>query len=135
MHMYVYNKYTCLQTCTCCQCYLFNSLERALRASPQTFSSQTLNTCLEDGVRWSGGLGRAHPLPGCCFQCECWKQAAASVLGCCVSLETDGVCAPLGGDPQTNGAPSQTPMFYTGQAGGSHTPEEDTASSLGGKLR
>lgn len=51
-----------------------------------------------------------------------------------MSLETDGVCAPPGGDPQTE-APSQTPVFYTGQAGGSHTPEEDTASSLGGELR
>lgn len=136
MHMYVSNKYTCLQTCTYHQCYLFNSLARALRASSQTFSSQMLIMCLEDGVGgWSGGLGRAHPLPGCCFQCEYWKQAAASVLDCCVSLETDGVCAPPGGDPQTDGAPSQTPMFYTGQAGSSHTPEEDTASSLGGDLR
>lgn len=59
-------------------------------------------------------------------------------------LETDGVCVCArvrtppgagGGDPQTDEAPSQTPVCYTRQVGGSHTPEEDTASSLGGKLR
>lgn len=120
------HKYTYLQTCTCYQCYLFNSLQKALRASPQTFSSQTLNMCLEDGVRGMvSGPGRTHPFPERCFQCECWKQAATSVLDCCVSLETD-VCVRLLGETHRLMKPLPRLLCSTLDRQGALTPQRRT---------